>query len=250
MGLGAPLSVHSSEKTVLQQPIGRGAYALASKDRKTVIKMLVLGTDEAGFDPEVFARSSMASFTDEEIVARIRGTWNLAQMTFESHDPSVYPAMDFFLGLASRMASLADGVVADPVSQRYRLPNEVFVRDRLDPRIDARDHVSVKYRVRPDGVHAYTLGMQKFNLHEYEVHGLFDGEEGIAEAFLLAIAQRVLTGDLTKAGDRFGVGKTTLEAQEGGFDRGLWDGIPVFELLPPTSLTAGACMRNWADSLP
>src|SRR4051794_433568 len=56
-GFGVPLSA-TADKKVLTHPIERGAYGLASKDRKTALKMLVIPTGEAGWDPEVVARHS------------------------------------------------------------------------------------------------------------------------------------------------------------------------------------------------
>jgi hypothetical protein len=243
-GFGAPLA-SGADKSALQQPLSRGAYAVATRDRKTVLKMLVLSRDEAGYDPEAFARSHLAAGADPDLLARMRGAWTLVQFSFESHDPDVYPALDFLLGVAMRLALLAEGVVADPVSRRYRLPHEVFARDRVDPRLDARDHISVQFLPRTDGLHAYTLGMQKFSLPEYEMRGVAPGDEDLAGRFLIALSQRVLLGDLTRNGEQFGAPKSTFEAREGGLDRGMWEGIPVFELIPPTGRAVGECLRAW-----
>jgi hypothetical protein len=161
----------------------------------------------------------------------------------------VYPALDFLLGVCSRLAFLSDGLVADPISQRYLLPDEVFHSNRVDIRIDARDHISVRFQTRSDGVHAFTLGMQKFALPEYEITGLFEIDKDAANHFLLLIAQTTLLGDLTLQGSQYGSLKAPFEARTGGFDRALWDGIDVFELLPPTSLTASEALQAWASEL-
>lgn len=243
-GFGAPLT-GDTDKSVLARPMQRGAYVVASRDRKTVLRMLVLSPQEAGWDPEFFARSFEAQRADPDLVARVRGTWNLAQLNFESHDPEVYPSLDFLLGVVARLADLSDGVVADPMAQRYRLPYQLQVPDRVDPKIDARDHVSVQFRSTATGEHAYTLGMQKFGLPEYEILGLREADEAVATRFLQAVNQRVLLGDLTENGDRFGVGKLALEARAGGLDRGMWEGVPVFELIPPTGQPIQACLEAW-----
>jgi len=246
-GFGAPLS-SSADKSALHRGMERGPYAVASKDRKNVLQMLLMSKDEASFDPEKFVLSGLSAGADPELVARMRGTWNLAQFRFESHDAMVYPALDFVLGVTSRLAALTDGVVADPIAQRYLLPEHVFNTPRVDPRVDARDHIAVRFRTRPEGVHGYTLGMQKFALPEYEITGLTDADETVAERFMLTIAQSVLQGDLTKPGDQFGARRSTFEAREGGLDRGLWEGIPVYELLPPTKKTASEALRAWAEA--
>lgn len=243
-GFGAPLT-RDTDKAALRRPLERGAYAVATKDRKTVLRMLVLGYEEAGYDPEAFGRSRLAIGADPELLARMRGTWNLAQFSFETHDAMVYPALDFLLGVTARLAMLAEGVVADPLAQRYRLPHETFRADRLDPRIDARDHIAVHSRPDAAGEQVYTLGMRKFNLPEYEIFGVVPDDLELAGRFLIALSQRVLTGDLTKPGERFGAPKAQLEAREGGLDRALWEGVPVFELLPPTGSTVSDCLHAW-----
>jgi hypothetical protein len=243
-GFGAPLAA-GADKNVLQRPLERGAYAVATRDRKTVLRMLILSRDEAGYDPEAFVHSSLAEGADPELLARMRGAWTLAQFNFESHDPDVYPALDFLLGLVVRLGHLGEGVVADPIARRYRLPELVFARDRVDPHIDVRDHVSIQFRPEGDKVHAFTLGMQKFSLQEYEIQGIQPGDEDLAGRLLIAVGQRVLLGDLTRNGERFGAPKSAFEAREGGFNRGLWEGIPVFELIPPTGRTVGECLRAW-----
>jgi hypothetical protein len=210
--------------------------------------MIVLSKEEAGYDPEDFVNSPLAIGRDPELVVRIRSTWTIAQLVFESHDPMVYPALDFFLGVAVRMASLSDGVVADSVSQRYLLPDNVLKTPRVDPVVDIREHIDIKFDLRSDGLHAFTLGMQKFALPEYEILNLFDEDQIPAEHFLLTVCQNVIMGDMTKTGDRFGAPRGLFEARDGGLDARFWQGTPVFELLPPTSMTAGEALGLWVDS--
>lgn len=244
-GLGAPLSPESS-KEALALPLARGAYAIATKDRKTVLKTLVINRDEAGFDPEAFAQSSLALTADPELLARVRATWTLVQLMFESHDAMVYPAADFLLKVAARLAELSDGVVGDSIAQRYLLPEAVFHQPRLDPRIDARDHVVADFVLKPDGLHAFTRGLQKFALPELEILSVGESDQEIAARFLLVLSQTILLGDLVKNGERFGSNRMPFEAREGGFDRAMWEGIPVLELLPPTSATSSEALHEWA----
>jgi hypothetical protein len=135
--------------------------------------------------------------------------------------------------------------VADPIARRYRLPQEVVARDRVDPRVDSRDHVGIHFRADGGKLHAFTLGMQKFNLEEYEIQGVEPEDENLTGRFLIAVCQRVLIGDLTKNGERFGAPKIAFEARDGGLNRGMWEGIPVFELIPPTGVPVGECLRAW-----
>ena len=124
-----------------------------------------------------------------------------------------------------------------------------MVSKRLDPLIDVRDHVEVKFELRPDGIHAFTLGMQKFALPEYEMLNLLEEDQNEAANFLITLCQSVLLGDMTKTGDRFGSPKALFEARDGGFDTRLWQGLPVFELLPPTANTAGEALHAWKEWL-
>ncbi|MBN9501792.1 MAG: hypothetical protein BGO01_06295 [Armatimonadetes bacterium 55-13] len=247
-GFGAPLA-DAASKDALGAPMERGAYVIASKDRKTVLEMLVMSKEEAGFDPEPFLRSQLAQELDRELLNRIRATWLIAQLTFKSHDPMVYPAVDFLLEFSTRLADLTDGVVADPISRRYLLPPQVRQPIRADEKIDARDVVGISHRAKPDGIHLFTLGMQKFAMPEFELSGLEITDLGLGEALLLSLCQTSLMGRKSDSGDRVGAAGFEFEIREGGFDRGLWEGIPVFELLPPPTKTAGECLRAWQAAL-
>lgn len=244
IGFGVPVT-QASDKELLTSPMSRGAYALATLDRRTVLKMMVLPRDEAGFEPEIVAQSALALGLGGELMARLRGTWTLAQLTFESHDAMVYPALDFLQNVAMRVAELSEGVIADPVSQRYFLPTELTHLPRADPKIDARDHVSVHFRTEPSGERAYTLGLQKFAQSELEISSLLSTDRSIAEAFLLVLAQTVLVGKLLKPGQSVGSEGQPFEVQTGGLDRALWEGISVLELLPPTRSSATEALAAW-----
>lgn len=244
-GMGAPLMSNAS-KDSLSKPMERGAYALATKDKKSVIQLLIVHKDEAGFDSEALARSSLAQALHPEVVNRVRATWNLAQLRFESHHPMVYPSVRFMLRTAARLAELTDGVVADPISQRYLLPNDVIHAETTDEAVDVRDVVAVGTKAREDGVYGYTLGLQKFGLPEFEVSGADPGVESLLTTFLLGVSQAVLAGNLVQSGQKVGSRAVPFEIREGGFDRGMWEGIPVFELLPPTKHTASEALQEWA----
>ncbi len=244
IGLGAPLMAGSTKDT-LYEPLQRGAYALSTKDRKTVLRMLILSKEEAGFDPEAIVRSSMATALDPEILLRIRSTWTLAQVTFESHDPNVYPALHFQLDLMRRLADLSDGVVADPISKRYLLPQYVLHPGTDDNGTNVLDVVTYATANRPDGMHAFTLGLQKLALPELEITGLDPNVSKLAGEFLLSVAQGELQGRVLTSGTKLGPSGGLFEARQGGHDRALWEGIDVMELLPPTEMTATDALEIW-----
>lgn len=238
-GFLAPLMPGTSKED-LARPLVRGVYALASKDRKSVLKMRVLSKEEAMFDPEAIARSPLAATIDPEALARIRATWTLIQLTFETHDAMVSPALAFLYQALRRMAELTEGVVADPISQRYMLPGDLpKLTSEGNP--DAVSHVSVRHFEREGVRTAFTLGLQKFALPEFEIRDLTPGDERAAEVVLLSVAQVLLNGDKIVVGDRAG----TFEVAPGGLDRGLWEGIAVYELIPPRGQSVSDCLKQW-----
>lgn len=248
VGFGVPLGA-DAEKSALDRPMERGDYAIATKERKTVIKMSVLSKEEAGFDPDAFLRSSLAQGLDPELLVRLKATWTVAQFVFKSHDPDVYPAIDFLIDLAGRLAYLSDGAIADPLARRYLLPHELRQAVRLDPRVDAREVVGIGRRGTPGREHIATHGLIKFGMPELEIENLLPDEVGLAGRFLIACAQNALQGDPPTSGDRYGAPNALFEAREGGFDAAAWSGTAVLELLPPTRLTAGEALRAWEATL-
>ncbi len=243
-GFCVPLQGGSSPE-VLGQPLMRGAYAVSTMDRKTLMRMLVLSKEEAGFEPGPFLRSKLAIGRDPDLLARISATWTLMQLTFESHDPMVYSSVRFMLEICARLADLTGGVVADPITRTYLLPHQVFHSPQADPKIDARDVVQVLAEPNPEGNHVYTLGMMKFGLAEIECYQVSDGAVVPVRSFLISACQKALLGQLYQLGDKVGNPKLPLLFAPGGLDRGKWEGIPCFELIPPPSKTIEDCIAAW-----
>ncbi|MDX2064297.1 MAG: hypothetical protein SFX74_01000 [Fimbriimonadaceae bacterium] len=239
-GFAVPLG-SAKGKDALQLPMEFGGYAIASTDRKTVLAMQVMSRDTAGFDPEPFARSLLALNFSPEVVSRVRGTWQLMQMKFESHAPEVYPSLDFLQDVCIRLAMLTEGVVADSISARYQLPQQVRMPVRADARVDAREHIAVAFRDAPTGIHAYTLGLQKFALPEFEITGLRETDQTKATTYLHALSQTVLVTGPVKLGLAYG----PFQVSEGGFDKAHWRGLPVYELLPDRKQFAGEALESW-----
>lgn len=246
VGFGVPLGSTQS-KEALSHPLQRGGYALATKDRKTVLKLLVLSKEEAGYDPAPVVDSPLAATMDPEVVARLRATWTLLQLTFGSHDPTVYPSLDFLLDVAVRLGGLVEGVVADPVAESYRLPDRIRQRPRLDARVDAREHVSIRVVPQRMGFWAHTLGLRKFAMPEIEVYNVPPDLEAQVGVVLMGIAQGALLGEIPRPGLGFGSAKNPLVAHVGGHDRGRWEGISVLELLPEKG-SVGDAVRTALDA--
>ena len=191
-GFGVPLGAGSTKEDI-QKPMARGAYAIASPDQKTVLKTIVVCKEEAGYDPEPFLASPAGQLLDPETYNRIRSTWMLVQLTFESFDPGVVKAVKFLLQVADRFAELTQGVVADPISQVYKLPGSVLTP--TDSKIfAARDVIQAKTKMESEGIHVFTLGMQKFGLPEVEMTIQNQDNMELATEFLVGVCQSVLGG--------------------------------------------------------
>lgn len=243
-GFGAPLGPGATKED-LARPLARGAYAVASPDRKTVLRMLVVSKEEAGYDPEALVRAAASLDLTEDLLARIRATWTLIQFSFESHDPMVYPALDFLLAVVGRTAALTEGVVADPVARRYLLPEQLVSPRAAGQSVCASDHIAVHAVAENGSAAVHTLGFQKFALPEIEMTALATESIPLAESVLATIAQKVLEGELLAAGTRVGPRNAMFDVAEGGLDRARWEGIPVYELLPPRGMTIDEALRLW-----
>jgi hypothetical protein len=173
----------------------------------------------------------------------------LVQLTFESYDPQTYDALDFFLTVAKRLAELTDGVVADPVSQVYRLPEDVLVERPAGEPIAAADHVQAKDRLVEGTWHCYTLGLSKFHLPEVEMFGVAEANRATAARFLIGLAQSVLVGARLEPGATVGTKDAPLSVAVGGLDRGMWEGIPCVELIPAEGTTIDAALLSWYASV-
>lgn len=247
-GFGVPLAMGAG-KDDLNLPLMRGAYALSDKGRKTVLKMLVISKEEAGFDPAPILRSPLAQEFHPETIARVGATWTLMQLTFESHDPMVYDSVRFLLGICARISDLTGGVVADPISRSYKLPLEVFHQPQIDARIDARDVVNVEVSLKPEGAWVFTLGMQKFALPELEMFGVGPASVEGARSLLITLCQQALLGDPYSLGDKVGDRSCLLQVTAGGLDRGMWEGIECHELIAPPGRSIDEAIAAWKATL-
>jgi hypothetical protein len=243
-GFGVPLAA-SSTKEDLTRPLVRGVYGIASRDRKTVLKLMVMPKEEAGFLPESYLNSPDGLALPAEHRARISSTWTLLQFTFETHDPMVYPSLHFLMAVLRRLAELTEGIISDPVGRVYVLPDELEHIPKADARIDARDYVQIKHK--PDRSWVHTLGLQKFSLPEVEIFGVPEGMWPTADTFLFGIAQGQLTGNLLSIGGAIGSRKCAFQVAQGGLDRAQWEGIACYELIPPPGSSAADALLAWSE---
>ncbi|MEI8282505.1 MAG: hypothetical protein WCG75_08885 [Armatimonadota bacterium] len=237
-GFGVPL-VEGKDKAILDSPMLRGTYALASKDQKTVVRLMVMSAEEAGFSPDRIATSPAAALLSPELLIQLRSTWHLLQLSFESHDPDVYPALDFLLGIAARLGEATQAIIADPLAERYVIPSALIMHPRTDPKFDAREHVFIHHRRDGDSWHVFTKGLAKFVQPELELLGVEEDDLTEAARFLMSASQGVLSGFLVRNGSEVG----PFEARAGGHNPSIWNNTPVMELLPPTSKSVSELLK-------
>jgi hypothetical protein len=181
--------------------------------------MLMMRAEESGVAPDRLAQAAQLSFIPEWIF----------QFTFRSHDPEVVPAVEFLLELVNRLGLLVNGVVADPICQRYIDPVKVFVQPRSSTQVNVIEHVVIMKRAYASGVAWYTLGLQKFALPEFEIVTTAGVSEAVITPILVEASQNALQGKSFADGLRLVVGGVAVTVKQGGFDA-VWNGLPVWEL--------------------
>lgn len=240
IGFAAPLAAGAT-KDDLTRPMERGVYAFSSRDRKTVLKARVIPRDEVQFDPEPYLRLEVGVAKGPDFAARMRSTWSIIQLTFESHDPMVYPALDFLLDVTKRLGDLTQGIIADPLSQAYRLPEELRAPDPPDAPVDVRNFVQILTR----GSSTYTMGLIKFAQPELEITGLDQSLLPDAHSFLLGLSHSILLGKVLTLGAKVGSARAPFQVCEGGLDKRYWDGIDAYELIPAGNNSVAQCFEAW-----
>ncbi len=198
--LGVPLHAQA-DKEDLARPMQRGIYAFSSPNQKTVLKLRVFAKEEAGFEPESLLRSPLAVNLEPEVLDRIRSTWTILQLTFEAYDPALYPALELMLRLASRLAELTEGVIADPLSVAYRLPADVPSHDSGEL-FAVTDFVTVQQNLGTGSWELQTTGLVKFDQPEILLAMVPDPQVTTGKSFLLSLADGVLRGKTLRPGDR------------------------------------------------
>lgn len=238
----APLS-KDAPKDSLEKPMTRGPYAVASLDQKSMLRMLVMPKEEAGFEPRGFLQSEFADGFSDELRNRVAATWHLVQLSAASHDPKVIPTLFLMMDVAVRLAEKVGGVIADPMSHAYFLPEELKLNRDIKP-FDVRQFVTI----HTAGELVFTQGMIKFELPEMEITGVPESMHPTAGRFLLSVAQSVFQRTALEPGDKLGNQTAPFQVAHGGLDRARWEGIPCLELIPAPGKTTSECLASFASS--
>ena len=229
-GFAVPLRANAT-KDDLAKPMERGVYAVSTSDRKTVLKLRVFSKEEANFDPVQVLSSSLAQTLDAESQDRIRSTWTLMQLTFEAYDPKLYPALDFVLQVASRLGSLTDGLIADPLAGQYRMPESLPSPRGDGENFSVQDFVTVQSAPSDSTVRLTTAGMVKFGHPEITISVVPLAQIRSASSALLSTAAGVMKGKTLSPGDVLVVRKKWIVGEVAATGPG-WIGTTTLELLP------------------
>lgn len=241
LGFGVPMQ---GDKEDLDRPMERGTYVIASIDRKTVIRTLVISKEEAGFDPAPFLRSEHALTLSSEAQARMSATWTLIQLTFESYDPKIHPAVRLLYETSARLAELTGGLVADPICQVYNLPEQVVSPLGEQP-FAVQDFVKIHSTKQLPTAGMFTLGLQKFNLPELEINGINEEQAPAAARLILGVGQTILKGQTLEPGASVGSKTSPFRIATGGLDRSRWEGIPCLEVIPEQNEDINGLIARW-----
>ena len=231
LAMGAPLA-KAATKEDLFAPLSFGAYGVVSIDKRTLIKMLVVDPEKAGFDPLIYTESADAANASPEVISRVKGAWTMTQLNVETYDPGVYHSMRIMMRLAKRIGEMSVGVIADPISQRYQLPDDFYNENFDDEPLRPQELVEIHQDPSESGLKLYTLGLQKIDLPELELDGVDPSDIRLGVRFLLRTVKLILSGKPLELDDKLGSKDVHFQVASGGFNRKLWEGIPVFELIP------------------
>lgn len=228
----APLN-QEKNADLLSTPFADGPYVVATKDQKTLVQADFFDLAAvSGFRlPDDAASQAMVNL-DGERLQRAQRSSSLANLVIKGHSHEVYDSIRFFLDVASRVALLTDGVVADPLAETYRLPDELKQASPLDSRIDFRDVGSIKAVRDDDGVWVSTRGMAKFNLPEYEIYGVADSDVTRMGEMLVLSGQEALLGSPVPLGVALSTPFGVFQASPGTRNRHIWVDRPAVTLSP------------------
>lgn len=231
IGLGAPLHL-GADRDLLNSPISIGAYAFTTLEKTTVVRVDVFRTEDVEFKvPSDPPSQQIAGLTGERL-HRAQNARYLINSALMGYDREVYPSVRFFLDLVRRLASLCEAVVADPLAETYRLPEEWTYSIRLDPRLDFREIGAIKVVTLSDGLWVSTRGLCKFNLLEYEIYSVPPDLAETAMKMLIAAGQQTLIGIPIREGESAFAPDAPLVAHMGTRQRHEWGDRPVLEFRP------------------
>ncbi|HWP30831.1 MAG TPA: hypothetical protein VNK96_03760 [Fimbriimonadales bacterium] len=244
-GLGAPL-FEGASKDILNQPVTTGSYVLTTTNKLTVLQATITTKENVNFTlPQTPEERLKTNLTPEKL-SRAEKMQAICTLVFKGYDPDVYPSVQFMLACAKRLAELTDGIIADPLAETYRMPDEFLLPQRLDPRIDFREVCSVKAYSLSDGIWVSTRGLIKFDQPEFEMYGIPRNLEDVAVRMLISAGQQVLIGIPMMPNQTAFSTVSPLEIVPGTRQKEFWGDRPVLEFRDVGGSGAAKGVEAWA----
>jgi hypothetical protein len=233
-------------KDLLNQPINHGAYGILTKDKLTALELHIIPKKQISDfvipdDEIVLAQIDLVG----QKLARARQVQQFANIIIKGYHPEIYPTVQFFHKVTSRLAQLTDAVISDALAETYRLPQELQLSPKLDNRIDFREIGTIKAIQLQDGIWISTRGLVKFNLPEYEMYGITKELKDTAATMLASAAQQTLIGLPIKIGETAFAQQSPLEVVIGTKQRHVWNDRPTLEFKDPGQTTALKGVQAW-----
>lgn len=236
-GYGIPFNKNATPDS-LRQPLSHEPYLIASPDKKTLVRMIVVSEADSGMRTDQILDSPYGQTLSPDIRNTIAAVWTLFQFTFESHDAGVKASMDFMVALACRVAELTDGVVADPLRRSYLMPKEYQLGE-----FDVENHFNVMEHREGEDVYLVTLGMLKLNLPEFEIGPILNQDLLLGKAILFYLIRETFEKGPWSDQDR--IDRTSLTLSAGSSLHDFWGRTAVLRVVPPVSQSLTESLNQW-----
>lgn len=236
-GYGIPFAKDATPES-LRQPMSHQAFLIASPDKKTLIRMIVVSEADSGMRADQILDSPYGQTLSPEVRNTIAAVWTLFQFTVESHDATVKPSLDFMMALACRVAEITDGVVADPLRRSYLLASDYHLEQ-----FQVESHFDVMEHREGDDVYLVTLGMLKINQPEFEIGPILNQDLLLGAALLKDLLRQTFDRGPWGEGDRIPNSSLTLSVGSSLLD--FWGRTAVLRVVPPVSQSLSESLNQW-----
>ncbi len=229
-GFGAPLMENAS-RDLLNTPISSGDYALATKDRTTVIRLVVRAKGEDPTPDTAALTQAEAEYygLDTESFQYLKRCERFMVLHFAGYSPKVFDSIRFLFDLISRLALLTQGLIYDPLAECYRKPSELDRNSNVQESVDALNLCKIKTVRGAQGIWCSTRGLSKLNLPEFEMYDVPQELTDVAALMLILAAETVLMGTKMKPGETAFAPDSPLRIVAGTKNRDDWGDRPTLE---------------------
>ncbi|RMG27199.1 MAG: hypothetical protein D6724_00165 [Armatimonadetes bacterium] len=243
-GFGAPL-FEGATKDILNEPLRQGDYGIVTPRQDTVLQMTIVPLEEIPqFQKPSTETERRQSGVTEAMIPFLDAADVLLDTTIRGYKDALV-SMRFFLDYVKRLGELAEGVVADPLAETYRMPTDLYVKDRLHPHVDFREIGATRVEALDDGLWVSSRGMAKFNLPELEMYGVATEDFDAAVRMIIAACQQVILGVPFRIGETAFLPSQPLQIVEGTRNRDIWGDRPTLEFRDPRGQGAAKGVAAW-----